>query len=286
MKKVAIVTGSGHGLPEEIIKEYGIITFPFGIHLGNESYRGGVDITADKMMKIIYEKKIVPKSSAPPIVDIISICESIKNEGKSAIFVLMSSKLSTATFESVNNAKEKIGGDIEIVDTLQAGPGKELIVLEAAKLAKEGKSKEEVLDHTRKVIPRTNTIFGITDLMYLYRGGRIGRAKVLMGSMMKMIPIVAIRDMEGVVSPIGRARNIFQANQKMVEVIKTDLEKSKANKVKSFMTGHADNKKAVLDLKEVIDKNFEYEEMLETEFGCIIMVHPGPKSWAAAYYIE
>ena len=286
MKEVAIVTGSGHGLPEKLIKEYDIIIFPFRIHLGNESYRDGVDITAAKMMKIINEKKIVPKSSAPSIAEIISICESIKNKGKSAVFVLMSSKLASATFESIRNAKEKVGGDIEIVDTLQVGPGKELIVLEAAKLAKEGKSKEEVLDHARKVISRTNVIFGISDLMYLYRGGRIGRGKVLMGSMMKVIPLVAIRDMEGAVSPIGRARNIFQANQKMVEVIKTDLEKLKANKVKSFVISHADNKEAALHLKEVIDKNFKYEEMLETEFGCVVMVHPGPKSWAVAYYIE
>ena len=286
MKEVAIVTGSGHGLPEKLIKEYGIVIFPFGIHLGNESYRDGVDITADKMMKIIYEKKIVPKTSAPSIADIISICESIKNKGKSVIFVLMSSKLSAGTFESVRNAKEKIGGDIEIIDTLQAGSGKELIVLEAAKLAKEGKDKEEILAHTRKVISRTNSIFGITDLMYLYRGGRIGRGKVLMGSVMKVIPIVAIRDTDGAISPIGRARNVSQVNQKIVDTIKEDLKKFNANKVKSIVIGHADNKEAAGSLKKVIEENIECEDMLEMEFGCAAIVHPGPKSWGAAYYIE
>ena len=286
MKEVAIVTGSGHGLPEKLIKEYGIVIFPFGIHLGNESYRDGVDITADKMMKIIYEKKIVPKTSAPSIADIISICESIKNKGKSAIFVLMSSKLSAATFESVNNAKEKIGGEIEIIDTLQAGSGKELIVLEAAKLAKEGKDKEEILAHTRKVISRTNSIFGITDLMYLYRGGRIGRGKVLMGSVMKVIPIVAIRDTDGAISPIGRARNVSQVNQKIVDTIKEDLKKFNANKVKSIVIGHADNKEAAGSLKKVIEENIECEDIFETEFGCAATVHPGPKSWCVGYYIE
>ena len=169
---------------------------------------------------------------------------------------------------------------------MQAAQGKELIVLESAKLAKAGKSKEEVVNHTKKVIARTNSVFGIPDLKYLYYGGRIGRAKVLMGSMMKVIPMVAIRDMEGMVSPVGRARNIFQVNQKIVDIIKEDLKKFNANKVKSIVIGHADNKEAVQSLKKIIEENINYEEMLEMEFGCAAIVHPGPKAWGAGYYIE
>ena len=286
MQDVVIVTGSGHGLPEKIIKEYGIVVFPFGIHIGNEGFRDGVDITADKMIKMIYDEKIVPKTSAPSIVDLVNILEPIKNEGKSAVFVLMSSKLSAATYESLDNAKKKVGGDIEIIDTLQAAQGKELIVLEAAKLARAGKSKEEVVNHAKKVVTRTSTVLGIPDLKYLHLGGRIGRAKVLMGSMMKVIPIIAIRDMEGMVSPVGRARNIFQVNQKIVDAIKEDLKKFNANKVKSIVIGHADNKEAAQSLKKIIEENINFEEMLEMEFGCAAIVHPGPKAWGAGYYIE
>ena len=168
MKKVAIVTGSGHGLPEEIVKEYNINIVPFGISIGNESYKDGFDITADELIKMIYEKKINPKTSALNTADLINTYKSLKQEGKSVISIFTSSKLSAATFEAAKNAKENVGEeDIEIVDSLQAGSGKELIVLEAAKLAKEGKSKEEVLEHTRKVISRTNIIYGIHGVMYL-----------------------------------------------------------------------------------------------------------------------
>ena len=286
MKEVTIVTGSGHGLPERIIKEYGIVIFPFGIHIGNESFKDGVDIMPDEMIKMMYEKKIVPKTSAPTAADIISICKSVKNDGKTPIFVLMSSKLSVATFESINNVGKKLGEDIEIMDTLQAGPGKELIVLEAAKLAKAGKSKEEIVSHTNKVIAGTNSIWGIPDLKYLYLGGRIGRSKVLMGSMMKVIPMVAIRDMEGTISPVGRARSMSQVNQKIVDSIKEDLKKFNANKVKSIVIGHADNKEAAQSLKKIIEENINYEEILVMEFGCAAIIHPGPKAWAAGYYIE
>ncbi|MBU4483020.1 MAG: DegV family protein [Actinobacteria bacterium] len=286
MQDVVIVTGSGHGLPEKIIKEYGIVIFPFGIHIGDEGFRDGVDITPEKMIKMIYEKKIVPKTSAPTIGDLVNILEPIKNEGRSAVFVLMSSKLSAATYESLDNAKKKVGVDIEIIDTMQAAPGKELIVIEAAKLAKAGKSREEVINYTKKVVARTNTILGLPDLKYLHLGGRIGKAKVLMGSMMKVIPIIAIRDMEGMISPVGRARNIFQVNQKIVDTMKEDLKKFNANKVKSIVIGHADNKEAAQSLKKIIEENINCEEMLVMEFGCAAIVHLGPKAWGAGYYIE
>ncbi|MCE5329050.1 DegV family protein [bacterium] len=286
MQDVIIVAGSGHGLPEKIVKEYGIVLFPFGIHIGNEDFRDGVDITPEEMIKIIYEKKIVPKTSAPTIGDLVNILESIKKEGRSAVFVLMSSKLSAATYESLDNAKKKVGADIEIIDTLQAAQGNELIVLEAARSARAGKSKEEVVNHTKRVIARTNIICGIPDLKYLYYGGRIGRAKVLMGSMMKVIPIIAIRDMEGMVSPVGRARNIIQVNQKIVDTIKEDLKKFNADKVKSIVIGHADNKEAARSLKKIIEENINCKEILEMEFGCAAIVHPGPKAWGAGYYIE
>ncbi|MCG2790280.1 MAG: DegV family protein [Actinomycetia bacterium] len=286
MQDVVIVTGSGHGLPEKIIKEYGIVIFPFGIHIGDEGFRDGVDITPEKMIKMIYEKKIVPKTSAPTIGDLVNILEPIKNEGRSAVFVLMSSKLSAATYESLDNAKKKVGVDIEIIDTMQAAPGKELIVIEAAKLAKAGKSREEVINYTKKVVARTNTILGLPDLKYLHLGGRIGKAKVLMGSMMKVIPMVAIRDMEGMISPVGRARNIFQVNQKIVDTMKEDLKKFNANKVKSIVIGHADNKEAAQSLKKIIEENINCEEMLVMEFGCAAIVHLGPKAWGAGYYIE
>ena len=107
-----------------------------------------------------------------------------------------------------------------------------------------------------------------------------------MGSIMKVIPIIAIRDMEGMVSPVGRARSIFQVNQKIVDAIKEDLKKFNANKVKSIVIGHADNEEAAGSLKKVIEENIECENIMKIEFGCAAIIHPGPKSWGAAYYIE
>jgi len=286
MQEVAIVTGSGHGLPKKIVAEYNINLIPFGISIGGEHYKSDVDITTDKLIKIINEKKVNPKTSSLSLGDLVSIYKSLKEENKSIVSIFMSLKLSTATIDASRIAKKNVGGNIEIINSLQAGPGKELIVLEAAKLAKAGKSKEEILDYTKEVISKTNSIYGIPDLMYLYRGGRIGKAKALMGSVMKVIPIVAIRDMEGTVSPIGKAGNIFQVNEKIIEVIEMDLEKLKATKIKSCMIGHADNTLAAQHLKKVLEENIECKEILEVELGCAATAHLGPKSWGIGYYVE
>jgi DegV family protein with EDD domain len=286
MQDVIIVTGSGHGLTKEIIKEYGIKIFHYGIHVGDETFSDGVDITVEKMLKLMYERGVVPKTSAPSIGELVNIIESIKNEGKSAVFVPMSCKLTAATYEALENAKRKTGADMEVVDTKQVAPAKELVVLEAAKAARAGKSMKEVAEHAEKVAARTNSIFGVPDLNYLYLSGRIGRAVVLMGSMMKVIPIITIRDMEGAIAPVGRARNVIQVNQKIVEVIKEDLKKFNAERVKTIIIGHSDNKEAASSLRKAIDENISYDEMLEMEFGCVATAQAGPKTWGAGYYIE
>lgn len=285
MQKVAIVTSSGHGLTKALIDEYDIKLFPFPIFIENKSYLDGIDITPDEILKAMYQGKI-PKTSAPSPADLINIFKPLIDEGKSIIVILMSAGLSSATLEAARRASEELGGDIEIIDSRQIAGGQEIIALEAARIAKEGKSKSEIVEYVKKIVPRTNSIFGIPDLMYLYHGGRIGRAKALMGSMMKVIPIVAVRDMEGIVSPIGRARNVPQVNERIVEVIKKDLEKFEANKIKTFIIGHADNEQAALELKEALEKNFDYGDMFILPFGCVATVYPGPKSWGVAYCIE
>ena len=284
MSEVRIVTGSGHGLPQSIIEEYDIRIAPFGLTVGDEHYRDGIDITPGEFLKRINGTKLHPKTSGLLLGELINIYQQLKKEGKAIVSIHMSSGLSIATHNAVRKAKETVGDDIEIVDTLQTAMGKELIVLEAAKLAKEGKTKLEVLNYAKEMSARTNSIFALPDIMYLYRGGRIGKAKSLMGSLIKIIPIVALKDGEGVVSAIGKGRNISQVNEKIVEVIKSDLEKAKAKKIKC-MVGHVNNEEAACQLKKAIEEHFECEEILVTEMGCVAIVHVGPKAWGVGYYM-
>jgi DegV family protein with EDD domain len=285
MQKVAIVTDGGYGLSKKILEEYDISLVPYGLYIDGKEYKTDIDITTDKLMKIINEKKVNPKTSSISLGDLINVYKFLKKNNKSIISIFMSEKLSTATFDILRIAKKNLDNDIEIIDSLQAGPGKELIVLEAAKLAKTGKNSKEVSDYAREVISKTNSIYGVPDLMYLYRGGRIGRARALMGSAMNVIPIVAIRDMEGTVSPIGKGNNFLKVNEQIIEIIKKDLVKLKATKIKICIIEQADNIAASQHLRKVLEENIKCDEILEADLGCTALVHLGPKSWGIGYYV-
>lgn len=206
-------------------------------------------------------------------------------EGKSVVSIHMSSGLSLPTYENAKKAKELVPeADIEIIDSRLTWFSIGLVVLESAKAAKEGKDREDVAKIAKEVISRTSGIFGLPDLEYLHRGGRIGRAKSLLGSLMKVIPIVALRPEEGIITPVGRGRNIRQVNQRMIETIKADMEKVGVKKIKCMIGDVGDNPEATRDLKEALERNIDCDEIMEG-IARVEIVHVGPGGWGIGYYL-
>lgn len=281
--KIGIVTGSVAGLPPSLIKEYGIRVIPFPIILGREALRDGVDIQPKEFLEKVKKSKEFPKTAALPIGELADAYEAFMKEGKVVLSMHMSSGLSIATHDSAQKAKEMVSEtEVEIFDTEQIIGGIQLIVLEAARAIREGKSKEEVLKVARKARENTNLLCALPDLEYLYRGGRIGKAKVLMGSLMKVIPIIAAKN---VITPIGKGRSPNQANEKMVGTIKSDMESRGAKRIKCIIE-HADNEEAARELKKMVEENFHPEEVILRGTGCCGIVHTGPQSWGIAYLMK
>ncbi len=283
MVNVKILVGSNNEIPSSLLKKYDIRVIPFSLSLGEKNFKDG-GITPGEFLEKIKATKLFPKTAALSVGELANAYRELTKEGNSVVSMHMSSGLSIATLYAAQNAKEITKADVEIIDTKQTCGGVGLVVLEAAKVAKQGKTKDEVVQIANKVISRTNSIFALPDMEYLYRGGRIGKAKSLMGSLLKIIPLIAIRDQTGVVTPIGKARNTAQANEKIIETIKSDMEKTGAKKIKCI-TSHVGNKPAADELKNSLQKNFECEQIIETEASCPAIVHIGPKAWGISYYL-
>lgn len=283
MARMKIVTGSNHGLPKSIIEKYDIRIIPFPLSLGEENYRDGIDITLEDFLKKLKNTKLSPKTAALPMGELNKAYQELSEEADAIFSVQMSSGLSIATYQAAQKARETVKADVEVVDTKQTLGGVGLIILEIAEAIKRRKSKAEVLQIINEVRTRTNSIFALPDIMYLYRGGRIGRAKSLLGSIMKIIPLIAFRNEEGMVSPLGKARNVFQANEKIIGTIKSDMEKVGSTKIRCVISD-VDNKIAARQLKETLQKNFECE-IIEGEMPCCGVVYLGPKAWGLAYYL-
>lgn len=281
--KIGIVTGSVAGLPPSLIKEGGIRVIPFPIILGREALRDGVDIQPKEFLEKVKKSKEFPKTAALPIGELAEVYKTFMKEGKAVLSMHMSSGLSIATHDSAQKAKEMVPeAEVEIFDTEQIIGGIQLIVLETVRAIRDGKSKEEVLKIAQEARENTNLLRALPDLEYLYRGGRIGKAKVLMGSLMKVIPIIAVKN---VVTPVGKGRSPTQANEKMVETIKADMESRGAKGIKCIIE-HADNEEAARELKRMIEERFHPEEIILRETGCCGIIHTGPQSWGIAYLMK
>jgi len=207
---VQVVTDSAADLPSEVVKELGIIVVPLNVRFGTQVYRDGIDLTAEQFYDKLIHSQTLPVTSVPSPATFAEIYDKLAEETDEILAIILSSKLS-ATYEvalqSIGLMKRKCR--VEVVDSQWAVMAQGFIVVTATEAANAGASLDEVIDVTRKTIPRVGFRAAFDTLEYLKRGGRIGRAQALLGSMLKVNPVITIKD--GVVEPAGRTRSRAKA---------------------------------------------------------------------------
>ena len=204
---IKIITDSTSDLPKEIAEELGIIVIPLNVHFGDEVYKDGVDIFPDEFYPRLEKSAELPKTSQPSIGDFINIYKPILDNGDQIISIHVSSKLS-GTFNSASQAKSQLdeNNSISIIDTKSVSMGVGLISIYAAKLIKsENLSFEEATKKITDIIDKTETIALVETLEFLQKGGRISKAKELIGNLLKVRPILKSED--GIIVQIGRERS-------------------------------------------------------------------------------
>ena len=207
---VRIVTDSVCDLPSEVVKELGITVIPLNVRFGTEVYRDGIDLTTEQFYDRLVHDKTFPVTSVPSPAAFAEAYDKLAEETDEILVITLTSKLS-ATYEvalqSIGLMKKKCR--VEVVDSQWAVMAQGFIVIAAAKAAQAGASLDEVLDITHHNMKRVNMRAAFDTLEYLRRGGRIGAAQALLGSMLKVNPIITIKD--GVVEPAGRTRSRAKA---------------------------------------------------------------------------
>lgn len=207
---VKIVTDSVADIPAEVVAELGISIIPVLLRFGEEIYRDGIDITTDEFFKKLKSNKVMPTTSVPSLDIFARTFAGLAEETDEILVVMLSSRLSGLYNAAVQSVALVEGNSrIEVVDSGRAVMAQGLVVIKAARAARDGASLDEVLEIVRRDIPRAEICAAFDTLEYLQRGGRIGRAAALMGSMLKINPIIALKD--GMVEPMGRARSRAKA---------------------------------------------------------------------------
>jgi DegV family protein with EDD domain len=213
---VKIVTDSISDLPEIVRTELGITVVPMMVNFGEEMFRDGIDLTPEQFYKKLETSEIFPHTSVPPPGVFGKTYDDLALETEEILVITVSSRL-TATYDvalqAINLMKRKC--NIEVIDSRWATMAQGFIVIAAAKLAKIGANFEEIKQETQRMINHVEFRATFDTLEYLRRGGRIGRASAFVGSMLRVNPIITLKD--GVVEPVGRVRSRSQAIDQLFE---------------------------------------------------------------------
>ena len=207
---VKIVTDSVADLPSQLVQELGITVIPLLVRFGTELYRDGIDLTADEFYDMLARSKVFPVTSVPSPATFADAYDKLAEETGEILAIMVSSKLSgtyEVALQSIGLMKRKCR--VEVVDSLCAVMAQGFVVMKAAEAANAGASLDEVIEVTRKNIPRAGFLAAFDTLEYLRRGGRIGKAQAFLGSMLRINPLITLKD--GVVEPAGRTRSRAKA---------------------------------------------------------------------------
>ncbi|MHA1556419.1 MAG: DegV family protein [Candidatus Heimdallarchaeota archaeon] len=295
MSKTAIVTDGVNDLSEEMIKEYDIITVPMRIFFGDEEFNiwhndkcniSIEDFTAriSKSSKGSLPRTSLPKlsdrTSLPKLSEFSKAFDEALEKADSVIVVLISSGLS-GTVQAVQTLIDNYyqGKDITIFDSQHTMIGTGIQALEAAKMAKQGNTKEEILGRLEAINPRVRTIMIMNDLNFLYKGGRIGRAKKLMASALNVIPVVQMKD--GIIHPIGS----FKGEKNLTEQLKSFcLRILEQNETNDIFLYHLNQENVTGEVyNAMIESNGNDVRVHHSTAGAILGVYAGPKTICMSY---
>lgn len=198
LSKIAILTDSASDLTHEMTEGLDITIIPVRLRIGENNYKDGVDLTKKEFWHKLITEKVVPKTAQPSPAEFRDYYEELFNKGyEKIISIHMSSKMS-GTQQVAKVAREMIKRekDIIIVDSKSVTFGQAYQVLEAAKMAKEDAKLETILARLYEIADKMKVYFAVSDLTYLEKGGRIGRASSMIGSLLKLRPVLKIEDGE------------------------------------------------------------------------------------------
>ena len=200
---VKIVTDSVADIPPGIVKELDISIIPVLVRFGEQTYRDGIDITNDQFYQRLVHNKVVPTTAVPSLDMFARTYARLAEETDEILVIMLSSKLS-GLYNAALQSADLIEGNcrIKVIDSGVAVMAQGFIVIKAAQAAKDGAKLDELLKIVEDNLPRVDMRAAFDTLEYLQRGGRIGRAQALLGSMLKVNPIIMLKD--GVVEPAGR----------------------------------------------------------------------------------
>ena len=267
---VRIVTDSTCDITTDMAEEFGLTVIAQTIHFGTESFKDNVTITPDEFYPMLVTTPELPKTSQASPGEFRDVYDVVGVDADGIVSVHISSRISGTCNSALQGAAQSSAScPIEVVDTLQASMGAGLVVLAAAESAARGAAHSEVVAIAQDAVRRAQCICLFETLEYLRKGGRIGRAQALMGSILKIKPMVIVRD--GEIYPLGKARTFPKALAMMKRTARDFAP------IESLAVMHSTTPEVAAEVADDLsDLLPEGAEPYVTRFGPALGVHTGP----------
>jgi len=278
---IRIVADSTCDLSKEIIEEYGISIVPLHIVLGEKEYLDGKEISPDEIYAWAETNEDTPKTSAVGFEEALNLMQPMLETEDEMIIFTISEKMSTTANVFRMAAEElELENRVSVVDSANLSTGIGLMVIKAAKMSKEGNSREEICQDIEEIKAKVRASFVVDTLTYLHRGGRCSSVSALAGGVLKLHPKIVVK--EGAMSADKKYRG--KMDNVIMDYVK-DIEKEMKSADKSlvFIT-HSGCEQGIIDSVYSYVKELNYFERIEiTRAGGVISSHCGPGTLGVLY---
>jgi DegV family protein with EDD domain len=283
MPIVGVLTDSCASIPEALIEELCIEVVPYYMHRGLETLRDLVDVQREEFFRWLPTARELPKTANPGPGDYLEAFKRLAQRTREIVSIHMTS-IGSGAYQSAMAAKEMAREVlpelcIEVIDSRNVSLCQGWMVIEAARAALAGKNLDDIMQLVREMIPKTRMIQTADTLRYLYMGGRIGKAQHLVGSLLRIKPLISMED--GVIVPLGTARSRRKAYARMAEMMEEAAGHKGRVKV-AFV--HAAAPGEIEKLRAEVEQRLTCVETLVAELSPVLGVHTGPGTAGVCYF--
>jgi len=266
--RIGVVTDSTADFPGDAQKRLGIEMVPLSVNCDRDTYRDKIDLSIREFYRQLRQRSTVPTTSAPPVGLFEETYERMLGEVDHVIAVMLAGKLS-ATYDVARQAAERIGkGRVSVVDSGQTTMCLGWLAIHAAELGNEGQEPDAIVRELENWKRRLRLYAVLDTLTYLQRGGRIGRAQALVGSLLNCKPLLLVKESE--VLPVERPRSRASAMRRIVDVVASQ------GRVEKVGVAEGDAAEIMPELVKMVGERLPGVPLDRGEIGIVLGTHAGP----------
>lgn len=280
MSKIKIVTDSTMDMSVEMAEKLGIVIVPLSVSINGETYLDRFEINPAEYIEVMKNSEELPKSSQPSTGAFLEVYDQLGEEGYEVISIHMTGKMS-GTVRSAESAAQMTKTKVTVIDSKFISIALQFQVKEAALMANQGRSMEEIVERLDKIREHTKLYIMVDTLENMVKGGRIGKGKAFIGSLLNIKPIASLEGAE--YNPVAKVRSHSQVVKYLTKQFSEDV---KGKTIRGAGIVHAEAHELSTKIKDAIYELTGYNDISIDYTGPTISTHTGPGALALMYYFE